>query len=90
MLCIKISQSVLPKVGQSAQSDQTRTRSRHQHLPAMTYGHDTSSPIDFRAEVVAVALLYLTGVDAHAHLDQRMARQASLRLLGCRQSIGRP
>ena len=44
----------------------------------MTDGHDPSSPVQRRPEVVAVAQLGLAGADAHAHRQlQRAAARAT-------------
>ncbi len=60
---------------------------RQQHLPPMSSGHQTGTPVQWRAEILAGAYFDLTDVDGHpdrlsGNLDACVTEAAMARLDG--------
>ncbi len=67
-----------PGTGRQRSGEQLGRSTRHQYLPAVCGGFQAGRPVDDRPEVIAVALLAGTGMQAHADQDWP-ARRPGLR-----------
>ena len=93
-------QPMLPKIDEpdvvaERAVDDLRRRRRHHDLAPVPRRHQTGGEVDRRAEIVAVALNCLTGVDADTHGDRRRRRprlgaKPPLSFDGRRHRVGRP
>ena len=77
----QVAQTMLPQIDpQHRRVAQAARRGRGENLPAVADRHDAGGAIHRRPEIVAVALLHLTGMHAHPHSNQRMVSERCLRL----------
>ena len=75
----QVLQAMLAQVAQAAARRQVigqllLGRAAEQHLPPMPGGHEPCGAVERRPKVVAVTLISLAGVQAHAHAQVRELR----------------
>jgi hypothetical protein len=84
----QVPQAMLAQIAKHQAGHELGRHPRDQHLPAVAGGHEPGGAVHRRAEVVAVALVDLAGVDPHPHADAVHVGQGRLGRFGRRHRVG--